>query len=161
MLPRFSQDNTADTKLANAKFVGKFILSKLGGSNLFDVSFRQFGMIMIFASFIVGAVSAFIHHVAHIVGMSSHRKMGWVNASRIVARVHDLHSDGNHNSVLNHPRYSVGHVHLPSVMDTKLSLATSAHGGRPQPTIVGQRFLNLDPKASFELFIKHTVYVHE
>lgn len=156
MCPRLSQLNSSDLNLANAIDLGKRLLSKLGRSDSFNVRFSKLGVVMFFAFFVVCAVPTFVHHISNVIGMSAHGEMSGVAAGRVVTRMHDLHSNGDHDFVFNHPRNSIGKVHFSFVvMNAKLPLPVFVSGGSPWPAFIGRRLVNFRPESNKKLFVKH------
>lgn len=160
MRPRKPMLNSTNMSLANAVLIGEFPLGQIGRPYLLDVLLRKLGVIVIFTLCIICAVSALVHHVFDVLSVGTHRKMSWVDTSRVVTRVHDFHAFWYPSVVFNHPRNSVGHVHLPSVRDSELSLASPILGCSPRPTLIGRRFTNFIPKTNEKAFVKHEGYIH-
>lgn len=155
MLPSFSQQDAADTVLANTILVSQAVLSKLGSSYLFNVLNRKFAKIVMFTTFIVGAMSLLLHHVLHVLSVGAYAQMRRINARWVVARMHDFHVWWNDHVVSQHPRHSIGHVHFSAIMNAEKSLASLVFGGCPKPAIMWRRFLDFAPEALFKLCIKH------
>jgi len=160
MLPRLFQNHATNTMLAHAVFISQLILGQTGGSYVSNVLFAQFRVIMIFASFVVGSVASFAHHIFDVLSMGAHGKMLWVYTRRVIAGVHDFHALLDPFFVLKHPRNSVSHVHFAPVRNAKEALALFIFGRQPRPTFVGRSFFYFVPKSDLKFFIKHGQYVH-
>jgi hypothetical protein len=159
MFPSLSQLNGANAELANAIHSPQFSLGQPGHANMPYIFFSQFCGAVLFAFFIVCAMSTLPHHISDVLSMSSHGEMSWIDAGRIVTGVHDFHPRWDHALLFDHPRDSIGGVRFVSIMNSEVALATQILGSEPRPTGIRRGFMDLAPKATKKSVIKHNDYV--
>lgn len=89
MFPAFAMNDPVDMRRADVKQPSNVPLSKSLGvvehPHNFNISAVQFGKPICLALARSVAVSSFKHHIAHIVGLSSKKKMGRIHTGRDIA----------------------------------------------------------------------------
>lgn len=108
LLPTCSMDNSLNCATADTIFLSQFVLAHYSRnilrSNLLDLLFSQYGVLVSFSR----KTTTLISHILHIYAVGSWEKMQRMYASRIVAFVENPRIFAWWCSIVNNPRGNVG-----------------------------------------------------
>lgn len=159
MFPRLSQLDSANVGLANSKTIGNFLLGQSGYTNPFNIFLGKNSIPLVFTFWTSRAMSSFFKHVLSVVFRSSKPQVIRIHARRIIAMMQYPQSFWNPFFGMNHPRNTRGNIHLPSVMNSKLSLSSLIGGCCPKPTFFFRSNFYFVPETFLKLFVKHSAHV--